>query len=158
MTDQATYTATLSPHLICDGASDAIAFYKQAFGAEEVMRLPGEDGRLMHASITVNGANVMLMDENAAFGALGPKALGGTPVTLHLGVPNADAAIARAVDAGATVTMPAADMFWGDRYGEVQDPWGHKWSMSHPLRDQPMSEAELREAGKDAMCGMQAET
>lgn len=144
---------TLAPHIVCDGAAEAIEFYKAAFGAEEMMRLPGEDGRLMHASITINGAVIMMVDENKQFGMLGPNSLGGTPVTLHLSVANADEAIARAEKAGATVAMPATDMFWGDRYGQVKDPWGHMWSIAHPLSDRPMGEEELRAAAQDAMCG-----
>jgi uncharacterized glyoxalase superfamily protein PhnB len=143
----------LCPHIVCDGAADAIEFYKAAFGATEMMRMPGQDGRLMHAAIQMNGAVVMMVDENKEMGMLGPKALGGTPVTLHLIVASADDAIARAEKAGATVTMPAADMFWGDRYGQVKDPWGHSWSIAHPLANAPMGEDELREAAKDAMCG-----
>jgi uncharacterized glyoxalase superfamily protein PhnB len=146
----------LCPHIVCDGAADAIAFYKQAFGAQEMMRMPGPDGRIMHAVIAINGAVVMMVDENKAMGILGPKTLGGTPVTLHLTVADADAAITQAAAAGATVTMPAADMFWGDRYGQVKDPWGHSWSIAHPLSERPMSEDELREAAKDAMCGQAA--
>jgi len=157
MTGISNVTPTLTPHLICDGAADAIEFYKQAFGAEEMMRLPGPDGRLMHAAITINGAMVMLMDEMKECDALSPKTLGGTPVTLHIHATNADAAIAKAEAAGATVVMPAQDMFWGDRYGVVKDPFGHSWSIAHPLRDTVMSEDELKEAAKDAMCGQPAE-
>ena len=153
MTDIPSATPTLTPHIVCDGAADAIDFYKRAFGAEEMMRMPGPDGKIMHAAITIDGSMVMLVDEMPQMGALGPKSLGGTPVTLHLNVANADAAIARAEGAGATVRMPAADMFWGDRYGQVEDPWGHVWSIAHPLRDTPMSEEELREAAQNAMCG-----
>lgn len=156
MTEMANITPTLTPHLVCDGAADAIAFYRQAFGAEELMRIPGEDGRLMHAAIAINGAMVMLMDEMKGMGVLSPTSLGGTPVTLHIHAANADAAIARAEAAGATVVMPASDMFWGDRYGVVKDPFGHSWSIAHPLRDTAMSEAELREAAKDATCGQPA--
>lgn len=155
MTDMPQMPA-LSPHIVCDGAADAIEFYKKAFGAQEMMRMPGQDGKLMHAAITINGAVVMMVDENKEMGMLGPNSLGGTPVTLHLTVANADAAIERAAAAGATVTMPAADMFWGDRYGQVKDPWGHSWSIAHPLSDRPMGEDELREAAKDAMCGQPA--
>jgi uncharacterized glyoxalase superfamily protein PhnB len=143
----------LVPHIVCDGAAEAIEFYKQAFGATEMMRMPSQDGRLMHAAIQLNGAVVMMVDENKEFGMLGPKALGGTPVTLHLTVANADEAIARAEKAGATVKMPAADMFWGDRYGQVVDPWGHNWSIAHPLADRPMGEEELRKAAEQATCG-----
>lgn len=153
MTDTAPAMPALAPHIVCDGAADAIEFYKKAFGAEEMMRMPGPDGRIMHAAITINGAMVMMVDEMKEMGALGPNSLGGTPVTLHLMVKDADAAIERAAKAGASVVMPAADMFWGDRYGQVKDPWGHMWSIAHPLRDTPMSEDELREAARDAMCG-----
>jgi uncharacterized glyoxalase superfamily protein PhnB len=139
------------PHIVCDGAADAIEFYKQAFGATELIRMPGQDGRLMHAAIQLNGAVVMMVDENKEFGMLGPRTLGGTPVTLHLTVPDADAAIAKAEKAGATVKMPAADMFWGDRYGVVVDPWGHNWSIAHPLANRPTGEEELREAARQAM-------
>jgi uncharacterized glyoxalase superfamily protein PhnB len=160
MTEQTSMPA-LCPHIVCDGAADAIDFYKAAFAAEEMMRMPGQDGRLMHAAITINGAVVLMVDENKQFGMLGPKALGGTPVTLHLTVANADEAIARAQSAGATVTMPAADMFWGDRYGQVKDPWGHNWSIAHPLSNRPMSEDELRaamaKAGPDGACGEPAQ-
>ena len=156
MTEISAMTPKLTPHIVCDGAADAIEFYKQAFGAEEMMRLPGPDGRIMHGAISVNGAMVMLVDENKEMGMLGPNSLGGTPVTIHLNVKNADAAIERAAGAGATVTMPATDMFWGDRYGQIKDPWGHSWSIAHPLRECVMSEDELRAAAKDAMCGQPA--
>jgi uncharacterized glyoxalase superfamily protein PhnB len=151
MTDTSPAMPALCPHIVCDGAADAIEFYKQAFGAQEMMRMPGPDGRIMHAAITINGAVVMMVDENKDFGLVGPRSLGGSPVTLHLNVANADAAIERAASAGATVKMPAADMFWGDRYGVVIDPWGHNWSIAHPLSDRPMGEDELRAAAKDAM-------
>ncbi|RZK02447.1 MAG: VOC family protein [Novosphingobium sp.] len=146
----------LAPHLVCAGAADAIEFYKQAFGAEEMMRLAGPDGKLMHGAITINGAMVMLVDEMKEMGALDPNSLGGTPVTLHLSVANADAAIDRAAQAGASVVMPATDMFWGDRYGQVKDPWGHVWSIAHPLPNAPQGEAELRKAAENAMCGQTA--
>ena len=151
-------TPTLTPHIVCAAAADAILFYKEAFGAEELIRMPGEDGKLMHAAVSINGAMLMLVDENKEWGLLSPLSLGGTAVTLHLNVPNADAAIERATAAGATVTMAAHDAFWGDRYGQIRDPFGHSWSMAHPLRDTVMSEDELREAAKDAMCGVAEQT
>jgi PhnB protein len=157
MTELKNETPTLTPHIVCAGAADAIEFYKQAFGAEELIRIPGEDGKLMHAAVSIDGSMLMLVDENPAWGIQGPLALGGSPVTLHLNVPNADAAIERAVAAGATVTMPAHDAFWGDRYGQVKDPFGHSWSIAHPLRETVMSEDELRAAAQDAMCGQGAE-
>ena len=134
----------ITPHLICAGASDAIAFYVQAFGAVELARLPGPDGQLMHALIRIGDSHLMLNDEFPTFGALGPKARGGTSVTLHHDVPDADAAFARALAAGATVVMPLADQFWGARYGVVADPWGHHWSISTQLRD--LSAEEIQAA------------
>lgn len=139
----------LSPHLVCAGAADAIEFYKKAFGANEMMRLPGPDGRLMHASISINDAMVMLNDEYPEHGGLSPKSLGGTPVTIHLTVPDVDAFFQRAVDAGATVVMAVADMFWGDRYGIIEDPFGHRWSIATPLRA-PMTSEELQAAARQA--------
>ena len=156
MTDTSSPTPRLTPHIICAGAADAIEFYKRAFGAEELIRLPMPDGRLMHAAISINGAMVMLVDELKEHGALSPASLGGTPVTLHLHVADADAAIARAEAAGAAVTMPAHDAFWGDRYGQVCDPFGHNWSIAHPLRDTMMSEEELRAAVAKVMGGAPA--
>ena len=153
MPDIANATPSLTPHIVCAGAADAIRFYEQAFGAEELIRIPGDDGRLMHAAIAIDGAMVMLVDEMKEHGVLSPLSLGGSPVTLHLNVPDADQAIERAVAAGATVTLPAHDAFWGDRYGQLRDPFGHSWSVAHPLRDTVMSEAELRDAAKGAECG-----
>lgn len=126
---------SLTPHLVIDGAADAIDFYKKAFGATEMMRLPGPDGRIMHASMRINDSSVMLVDENRKYEMLGPKALGGSPVTMHLIVDDADAAAKRAADAGATVVMPVAEQFWGDRYGIVEDPFGHRWSIATPKKE-----------------------
>ena len=139
---------SLAPHLVCAGAAAAIDFYKKAFGAKEEVRLPGPDGKIMHACVSINGAPVMLVDENKDWGALSPKTLGGTPVSIHLGVPDADKAAAQAVAAGAKVVIPVADMFWGDRYGVVEDPFGHRWSIATPQRK--LSETELREAARKA--------
>jgi PhnB protein len=126
---------TLTPHLICDGAAQAIDFYTQAFGAIEQMRLPGPNGKLMHASLKIGDSTLMLVDEMADCGAFGPRSLKGSPVSLHLYVPNVDATVEQAVAAGARVTMPAADMFWGDRFAQLEDPFGHKWSVATHVRD-----------------------
>ncbi len=139
---------SVTPHLVCDGASAAIDFYKKAFGATEVARMAGPDGRLMHGQIMIGDSAVMLVDENRQFGMLGPKTLKGTPVTLHLYVDDVDAFFAHAVAAGAKVTMPPADMFWGDRYGVVEDPFGHHWSIATHKRD--VSPDEMRQAMKAA--------
>ena len=137
---------SVTPHLVCAGAADAIEFYKKAFGAVEVTRLPGESGQLMHASIRIGDSAVMLNDEFPEWGVLGPKALKGSAVTIHLYVDDVDAVVARAVGAGAKVTMPVADMFWGDRYGILEDPYGHKWSVATHVRD--ITTAEMQEAMK----------
>jgi uncharacterized glyoxalase superfamily protein PhnB len=141
--------APLAPHLVVDGAAEAIRFYEEAFGASEYLRLPGANGRLMHAGVTLNGAVVMLVDENPAWGVVSPKTLKATPVTLHLRVADADAAIARAAAAGARVVMPATDMFWGDRYGMVEDPFGHRWSIASP--GAALTAAEMQAAAAKAM-------
>ena len=104
---------TVTPHLVCAGAAEAIEFYKKAFNATETSRLPGPNGRLMHASIRIGDSTVMLVDEMPEHGALGPKSLKGSPVTIHLFVDNVDSVAARAVRAGAKTTMPVTDMFWG---------------------------------------------
>ena len=137
---------TITPHLICAGASDAIAFYKKAFNATEQGRMPGPDGRLMHAALRIGDSALMLVDEMPQYGALGPKALKGSPVTIHLYVEDVDATVAQAVKAGAKVTMPIADMFWGDRYGQLEDPFGHHWSVATHKRD--LSSEEIREGMK----------
>ena len=126
---------TVTPHIICAGAAEAIEFYKKAFGAQEMLRLPGPDGKLMHGSIRIGDSAVMLAEENEKHGIFGPKHLKGSPVIIHLYVEDADAFVARAAEAGANVTMPVAEMFWGDRYGRLQDPFGHMWSVSTHVRD-----------------------
>lgn len=136
------------PHLVCADAAEAIEFYTKAFGAAEMMRLPAADGKLMHACLNINGSPVMLVDEAPECGMLGPKTLNGTPVTIHLTVPDIDAFFNRAVSAGATAIMPVADMFWGDRYGLVEDPFGHRWSMATPQRR--LTREELLEAARAA--------
>jgi PhnB protein len=132
---------SVTPHLICRGAADAIEFYKKAFGATEQARLPGPDGRIMHAAVKIGDSTVMLVDEMPEWGALSPQSLKGSPVTIHLYVDNADAFVERAVKAGAKVTMPVEDAFWGDRYGKLQDPFGHSWSVAHPVREVSMEDA-----------------
>ncbi|MBO9353524.1 VOC family protein [Bordetella petrii] len=126
---------TLTPHLICQGAAQAIDFYVRAFGAKELARLPGPDGRVMHASVRIGDSTLMLADAFPECGAADPKALQGSPVYLHLYVEDVDATMAQAQAAGATITMPAADMFWGDRYGQLTDPQGHRWSVATHKQD-----------------------
>ena len=141
---------TVTAHLVCAGAADAIAFYVRAFGAEEVMRLPDPEGKLAHAALRIGDSMVMLMDEYPNWDARGPKALGGTSVTLHLSVSDVDSAFKRAIEAGAISRMEPADMFWGDRYGVVEDPFGHRWSMATHIRDVPPE--EMQEAMRQQNC------
>ena len=133
---------SLTPHLICAGAADAIKFYTEAFGAVEQFRLPGPEGKLMHACVKIGDSMLMLVDEMAGCSMLGPRSLKGSPVAIHLYVPNVDAVVAQAVEAGARVTMPAADMFWGDRFAQLEDPFGHRWSVATHQRDVPMEEMQ----------------
>jgi uncharacterized glyoxalase superfamily protein PhnB len=126
---------TVTPHIICAGAAEAIDFYKKAFGATEMGRMPGPDGKIMHAQIRIGDSTVMLAEESEKHGVLGPKHLKGSPVTIHLYVEDSDAFVAKAAEAGATIRMPVAEMFWGDRYGRITDPFGHHWSVATHVRD-----------------------
>lgn len=140
-------------HLVVDGCAEAIEFYKKAFGAVEITRMPAPDGRLMHAAIKIGSQNVYLADDFPEYcggQARHPKALGASPITLTRYVKDCDAAMDRAAKAGATVTMPAADMFWGDRYGVINDPFGHTWAFCTHQKD--MTPEEMVEASK-AMFG-----
>ncbi len=129
----------LIPHLVCEPCAEAIEFYKKALGVEEVWRMTAPDGqRIMHAAIRLGNSLIFLASDFPEYcggKSMTPIALGGTPVTLHQYVPDCDAAIERAVRAGATVEMPATDMFWGDRYGMIRDPYGHRWSLATHIQD-----------------------
>ena len=141
---------SVTPYLVVSSGEHAIEFYKKAFDAVEVYRMPAPDGtRLLHATLNIRGSDVMLSDEFPEHGGnRGPDIVGSTTVSIHLWVPNADKAFAQAVGAGATVSMPLADMFWGDRYGKLRDPFGHEWSIAHHVRD--VSPAEIAAAAKKA--------
>jgi uncharacterized glyoxalase superfamily protein PhnB len=140
------------PHLCCSPCADAIEFYKKAFGAQEMCRLPGPDGkRIMHAAILIDGKTVFLADafpEHCGGKDLTATGLGGTPVTLHRYVADCDAAFQQAIDAGATALMPVSDMFWGDRYGALVDPYGHKWSLATHQKD--LTPDEMKQAMDEA--------
>jgi len=140
----------VSPMLTVSDGAAAIDFYVKAFGAEELGRVPGPDGKkLFHAALRINGALVMLNDDFPEMNdgkSATPEALGGSPVTIHLTVTDVDAKFQQAIDAGATVVMPVDDMFWGDRYGELRDPFGHLWSMGQPMRE--VSQEEIDNAIK----------
>ena len=127
-------------HIVVRGAERAAAFYAEAFGAQEVSRIPVPDGRLMSVQLRIADGLLHLADEFPEMGVLAPPSLGGTPVVLALEVDDADAAFARAVAAGAQVRQPLADMFWGDRHAQLDDPFGHRWNISQHLRDVPQDE------------------
>jgi len=143
---------SLTPHLVCAGAAEAIEFYKTAFNATELARLPGPDGKLMHALVRIGDSMLMLVDEFPQWGSLGPKALKGSPVTLHLYLEDVDAGVAQAVAAGAKLTMPVADIFWGDRYWQVEDPFGRKWSLATHTRDLTPEEIQAGMAKMEGPC------
>jgi len=127
---------TLTPHLVVKGASQAIEFYKRAFGAEEIKRLPGPDGKsLIHAELKIGNSRLLLVDEFPEMDCRGPRSVGGSPVSIHMFVDDADAAFDKALAAGAEVRMPLADQFWGDRYGVLTDPFGHIWSIATHKED-----------------------
>jgi uncharacterized glyoxalase superfamily protein PhnB len=135
---------TVTPHLVVNHAADAIEFYRQAFGAEEISRMAGPKGKLMHAEIRIGDSRVMLVDEFPDHGKRGPRPAGGSPVAIHLYVEDADAAFERAVAAGARVVTPLEDSFWGDRYGRIEDPFGHHWSIATRTEDLTREEILMR--------------
>jgi uncharacterized glyoxalase superfamily protein PhnB len=143
---------TITPSLTVKGASDAIEFYKKAFGATEQGRFLGPDGLIMHAQLKIGDSILFLVDESPMMGNKGPLSLGGTPTSIQLYVEDCDALYNRAVAAGAKVTMPIADQFWGDRWGQVADPFGHSWGISTHKED--MTTDEMIERGKVAMAAM----
>jgi PhnB protein len=131
---------SITPHIVVQGADRASAFYRDAFGAEEVSRIPVPDGRLMSVELRVGDGALHIADEFPEMGVLAPPTIGGTPVVLSLAVADADAVFARAVAAGAEVRQPPQDMFWGDRHGQLDDPFGHRWNISQHVRDVPHDE------------------
>lgn len=144
---------SLTPMIVCKDALGAIDFYRRAFGAVELSRLVAPNGSLLHASLRIGDSVLMLTEECAPMGARDPRGLGGSPVTIHLSVEDADAACVRATAAGVTVIMPVTEMFWGARYGVFKDPYGHSWSVATQVKD--LSPAEI-EAGMRQACAAQA--
>jgi PhnB protein len=135
---------SLTPYLIVDGAARALAWYAEAFGARELMRLSGPDGRIGHAEIEIGDSRIMLADEAPAHDARAPAAFGGSPVSLHLYVPGVDSTMARALAVGATVKSQPEDKFYGDRMGSLLDPFGHTWHISTHIEDVTVEEIERR--------------
>jgi PhnB protein len=142
---------TVTPHLVVSPAAEAIDFYKKAFGAEELGRALAPDGSaIFHASLKIGDSMLFLCDQFQ--GAHSPKSLGGTPVTLHVYVENVDTVFDQAVAAGASVVMPVQDMFWGDRYGMLTDPFGHSWSVATHIKE--VSKEESAKAAEEAFASM----
>ena len=139
---------SVTPYLIFSGASDAIAFYKKALGAQEVMRLADPGGKVHHAEIKIGDSRIMLADEHPEIQALSPKTVGGSPVSIHLYVEDVDAAVERAVAAGAKLVRPVADQFYGDRTGGVEDPFGYRWFIATHKEDLTMDEIRRRAAAQ----------
>ena len=143
---------TLSPSLAVDNAAEAIEFYKRAFGAQERGRMEGPGGTIAHAELQIGDSVVMLADPMPQASTKPPKEVGGTTVNLFMYVEDVDAVVRKAVDAGATLTMPVDDMFWGDRFGSVTDPYGHSWSVATHVEDIPPE--EMAERGRAALAQM----
>lgn len=140
---------TLTPYMTVRGAARAIEFYKKAFGAVEKVVMKGPDGKIMHAELRIGDSLFMLADEFPEYGSMSPLSTGGSGMGLHIYVEDVDSAFDRAIGAGATIDMPVSDMFWGDRYGKLADPFGHKWSIATHKRD--LSPAEMEEGMKAMM-------
>lgn len=144
----------ITPTLSVRGCAEAIEFWKRAFGAEERSRAPGPGGQIMHAELKVFGTVLMLNDEMPEMGCRSPQALGGTPIGLYCYVPDVDAVFARAVAAGCTPVMPVSDMFWGDRFGKVVDPYGFEWGLATHTTD--LTPDEVAAAQREFMARMEA--
>ncbi len=143
---------TVTPHLVIKGASRAIDFYTRAFGAREHYRMEGPGGSIGHAELQIGDSLIYLADEWPQGSSRSPQALKGSSVVIHLYVPDVDASFQRAVGAGAKVVQPLMDMFWGDRYGQVRDPFGHLWSIATHKED--LSPEEMARRGREAMAAM----
>jgi uncharacterized glyoxalase superfamily protein PhnB len=144
---------TVTPFMTVRDAASAIEFYKKAFGATERGVMKDPTGKVMHAELKIGDSIVMMSDEFPDYGALSPQSVGGSSMGLHIYVDNVDAAFDRAVKAGAQVEMPVIDQFWGDRYGKLKDPYGHKWSIATHTKD--LSREEMKQGMEDAMAKMQ---
>jgi PhnB protein len=139
---------SVTPYLIINSASDAIAFYKKALGADEVMRMDDPAGKIHHAEISIGGSRIMLADEHPEIQALSPKTIGGSPVSMHVYVEDVDALMERAVSAGAKLIRPVADQFYGDRVGGIEDPFGYRWFIATHKEDLSMDEIRRRAAAQ----------
>jgi PhnB protein len=143
---------SVTPYLSVDDAAEAIEYYKKAFGAKERARMDAPGGKIGHAELEIGDSLVMLSDPFPQATTRTPKELGGTSASIFMYVEDVDAVVKQAVDAGATITMEVADQFWGDRFGTVQDPFGHLWSIATHVEDVPPE--EMAERAKEAMAAM----
>jgi PhnB protein len=139
---------SVTPYLILSGAGEAIAFYEKALGAEEIMRLADPSGTVHHAEIRIGDSRIMLADEHPEIGALSPKTVGGSPVSIHLYVEDVDRAVERAVAAGAKLVRPVADQFYGDRVGGIEDPFGYRWFIATHTEGLTIDEIRRRAAAQ----------
>jgi len=137
---------SVTPYLCIDGAAEAIEFYKKAFGAKELSRMPAPGGKIGHAEVQIGDSHVMLADEFPEMGFRSPKSIGGTPVMMHLYVEDVDATVTRLASAGAKVVRAVEDQFYGDRGGKIEDPFGHSWYVSTHVEDVSPEELEKRAA------------
>jgi len=144
---------TITPHLICKDAPKAIDFYKRAFDATELSRTTGPNGTIMNAQVRIGDSIFMLMEENLEWEARSPQSLNGTPVSIHLYVEDADKTFGRAIAAGASVKCAIDDMFWGDRYGTLADPFGHSWNVATRVKD--LTDAEAKRASDEFFSKLQ---
>jgi PhnB protein len=142
----------VTPYLIVDGAAAAIDFYKSVLGATERMRMEGPDGKVGHAELEIGDSVIMLADEHPEIGARGPKAVGGTPVSIHVYVEDVDTVFERAIEAGAESQQDPEDRFYGDRLGTFEDPFGHHWNVATHVEDVPPDEMSKR-AEQEAAAG-----
>jgi len=139
---------TVTPYLILNEASEAVAFYKRALGASEVLRMDDPSGKIHHAEISIGGSRIMLADEHPDIQALSPKTIGGSPVSIHLYVEDVDGAVERAVASGAKLIRPVTDQFYGDRVGGIEDPFGYRWFIATHKEDLTMDEIRRRAAAQ----------
>ncbi len=147
--------STVTPYLVVRNAGQAIEFYKKALGAEEIFRMPGPDGKsVAHAEVRIGNSMVMLSDENPEWGTKSPQTLNGTPVSLFIYSENVDAAFQRATQAGCKTVMPPTDMFWGDRFCKLTDPYGHSWQIATHKED--VSPAEMEKRAQEFYASMAA--
>jgi PhnB protein len=145
---------TVTPSLMVRGAEQALDFYRKAFNAEETLRMPGPDGKIMHAEFRIGNSVMMLGEEMPNMGGKSPQALGGSPVSFFIYLENVDQAWQRALDAGAKQVMPLADMFWGDRAGCVDDPFGHHWWLAQHIAD--LTPDEIKKGQEEFFSQMQS--